>query len=174
LLSAAGFNQANPLRFELGGTTGGFSTAGNQLLQAQWKRLSQGVVDATIKEYELAQALQAQANRQFAYGYWGITAGGDIDPDPWFAQIYRTGGSRNLMSLSDPRLDAMIDRQRTIFDVAQRKAAVREIILYMIDNSPSTIPYNRFYLNAVNPQLRGYVPEFYLKGRQYEWVWLDT
>jgi ABC-type transport system substrate-binding protein len=127
-----------------------------------------------LKEYDLAQSLQVQASRSFTYGYWGISAGGDIDPDPWLAQIYRTGGSRNLTNMSDTRLDTMIDRQRTLFDVAQRKEAIKEIILYMMDNGPSTIPFNRFYLNAVRSNIQGYMPEFHLKGRQYERVWLDT
>jgi len=32
----------------------------------------------------------------------------------------------------------MIDKQRTIFDVNQRRAAVKDILKYMMDNAPYT------------------------------------
>jgi hypothetical protein len=68
----------------------------------------------------------------------------------------------------------MIDKQRTIFDDKQRKAAVRDIVLYMIDRSPTTIGANRFFLYAVTPPVQNHRPEYFLNGRQYESVWLNS
>ena len=67
LLSAAGYTKDKPLKFTLianAGSQGGLST---QLMQAQWKRLSQGVVDVDIKLLAQAEIDTARANRSFAY-----------------------------------------------------------------------------------------------------------
>jgi hypothetical protein len=68
----------------------------------------------------------------------------------------------------------MIDRQRTIFDNAQRKAFVKEILLYMMDIWPGSIVSNRQFLNAAKPAVQNFSPEFWLHGAQYEQVWLDA
>ena len=68
----------------------------------------------------------------------------------------------------------MIDKQRALFDDAQRRATVKEIILHMIDNSPTTIGADLYWLDATRPQVQGYQPENYLNGRQYQWVWMST
>jgi peptide/nickel transport system substrate-binding protein len=172
LLSAAGFSRDNPLRFEMLSSQSGFVEAMTQLAQGQWRRFGQGVVDPSIRVVELGPWIQATNNRTFAYGSGG-RSGITFDPDATLVQIYRTGGARNFETISDPKLDALIDRQRGIFDVQQRKAAIREIILYMMDNHPSTIPAGRLHLNGINPRLRGFAPQFYMNGRQFEKIWLD-
>src|SRR5205807_618539 len=98
-----------------------------------------------------------------------------VDPELWLSTTYKTDGSLNMMGFSDPQLDALIDKQRTIFDEKQRKAAIREIILSMIDHSPSTIGTTLYYFHAVRPKVQGYQPEtHYLNGRLFSTVWLDT
>jgi hypothetical protein len=68
----------------------------------------------------------------------------------------------------------MIDKQRTIFDETQRKAAVKDILKYMLDTWPGSIYTQRYFLNAVKPTVRGFQPEFRLHGATYGHVWLDT
>jgi ABC-type transport system substrate-binding protein len=96
------------------------------------------------------------------------------EPDIWLSSVYRSGASLNTQRFSDPQLDAMIDKQRTIFDQTQRKAAVKAIVLYMIDHSPTAIGANRFFLYAVKPEVQNHKPEYFLNGRQYETVWLNS
>jgi peptide/nickel transport system substrate-binding protein len=175
LLAAAGFTRQTPLKFELanqGIPPGTFSEAFAQLILAQWKRLGQGVVEPENKAYDLASSNTVRANRSYSYFVGGNQAGSN-EVDAWLSQIYKTDASRNYANFSDPRLDAMIDRQRGIFDVAQRKQAVREIILYMIEHGPTTIPANRFFLSAARPQIQDFEPEFYMRGSQYEKLWLE-
>jgi peptide/nickel transport system substrate-binding protein len=175
LLSAAGYSRENPLKFELAvqGPTP-FVVAAAQLMQAQWRRLGQGVVDASpLKEHTTVQADTVSANRQFTYFVRGL-AGQAPEPDAYLSQLYRTGGSRNYGDFSDAKADELIDRQRTVFDLQQRKAVIRELVLYMIDNGPNILGSNRYFLNSVNPKVRDFAPEFYMNGRQYEWVWLDA
>lgn len=171
LLRAAGYSRENPLRFELGGVGGARTII--ELLQAQWRRLSQGTVDAQLRVYDTPTANNVLANRSFAYMVTGRSGGTD-DPDSALTLLFRTGGSRNYGGFSDPVLDAMIDRQRTILDVQQRKALVREIIVYTFDHVADTLPANYYVLNAIKPQVRNFAPENFLNGRQYESIWLDT
>jgi peptide/nickel transport system substrate-binding protein len=173
LLSAAGYGRDNPLRFTLNAVNKDHDQAAVQLLQSQWKRLSQGVVDAQIKLTDTATASGLRSTHAFTWGNYGISPGMP-DPDPWLTSCYRTGGSQNFTGFSDPRVDAMIDQQRTIFDETQRKAAVKDIIRYMIDHGPNTITATRYFLNAVSPKVQGFQPEYYLNGRLYQSVWLAS
>ena len=173
LLSAAGYTKDKPLSFEVSGRAGGFLSSATQLVQAQWARLGQGVVKTTIREYDLPTSYQVLANHTFAY-FVVSNAGAFPDPDAWLGSMYRTGGSLNFAGASDATLDAMIDKQRTLLDSAQRHTSVREIVTYMVDHGPTTIPSNRYFLNAVKPKVQGFYPEFYINGRQYEGVWLDA
>ena len=172
MLSAAGFNKDNPLKFDLYSESGNVTAAGSQLLQAQWKRLSQGMVDANLKLTQAGQNDQIRASRSFDYAWFGHSTG-MVEPDTWLSSTYRTGGSLNFMDFSDPALDAMIDKQRAIFDETQRKAAVKAIVLYMIDHGPCTIPTERYFLDGVLPRVQGHVPEYYLNGRLYQSIWLS-
>jgi peptide/nickel transport system substrate-binding protein len=173
LLNAAGYSKDSPLSFELAGINPPqFTSAATQLFQAQWKRLGQGLVDAHIKETDNPTALALQANETFTYGVWGL-GGAATEPDAWLSQLYYSSGSRNRMQLKDAKLDDQIDKQRAIFDVAQRKAAVKAIMGYLADNSPGVIGSNRYFLEAVKPKVQDYAPEFNINGRQYEWIWLN-
>jgi ABC-type transport system substrate-binding protein len=172
LLSAAGYSKSNPLKFEISTSAPpDYFSALVQLMQAQWRQNSQGIVDATIKNLESASGHAAQFNHTFTYGAWG-QAGAFNDPDAWLSQVYRTGGSRNDTGYSDPQLDALIDKQRAIFDQKQRQAAVKEIVSNAAQHYPGVIPANRFWLNAVKPNIRNYQPEFWVFGAQYKQVWL--
>jgi peptide/nickel transport system substrate-binding protein len=172
-LSAAGYSKDSPLKFMLDCSSNQPVLTQAELLQAQWKRLSQGVVDIQLKLDAAAAVDNVRTSRSFTFATLGISAG-MADPDVWLSTAYRTGASQNFMGLSDPKLDAMIDKQRAIFDDGQRRAAVREIILYMIDNGPSALPVNRYLLQAVKAKVQNHRPEFFLNGSQYQSVWLTA
>jgi peptide/nickel transport system substrate-binding protein len=174
LLSAAGVTRANPAQFELGSQDSDFVVALAQMVQAQWKQASQGAVDTQIKVWDLPTSAAVRSNRTFEFFVGGGLSAGAIEPDSYLKQIYRTGGSRNYTSYTDPKLDEMIDKQGAIFNIDQRKAAIKEIILYSMDKVVSTIPANRYFLLAARPQIRDISPEFFLLGRQYEYIWLDV
>jgi peptide/nickel transport system substrate-binding protein len=173
LLAAAGFTKDNPLRFMIDAVMNPTTVAAAQLLQAQWKRLSQGVVDTQLKVNDQAADTQRRAARLFTYVQSGQSEG-LVDPDIWLSAIYRSDGSQNTMGFSDPQLDAMIDKQRTLFDDTERKALVKQIILYYIDHGPSTIGANRYFLQGVKPRVQNHAPEYFINGRQFQSVWLSA
>jgi ABC-type transport system substrate-binding protein len=171
LLAAAGITPQNPLKFTLDANNFQEPTRCAQLIQAQWKKWSQGAVDIDLRLSDAATVNSVRATRQFTYGYFGQSAG-MTDPDLWLSSMYRSDGSLNYMGYKDPQADALIDKQRGIFDDAQRKAAVREVIIYLIDHSPATLPGNRFFQGAVQAKVQNQTPEYFLNGRQYQSVWL--
>jgi peptide/nickel transport system substrate-binding protein len=173
LLSAAGITKDKPLKFSILFQANNQSiTAGVQLLQAQWKKFSQGALDPQLKGVDQQSINATRANGQFDYAFTGHTAG-MVNADIWLSSTYRTGGSLNFGGFSDPAFDAMIDKQRAIFDEKQQKSAVRDILLYAIDHVPVMFPAGGYTLNAVRPRVQEYSPEHDLNGRQYEWIWLS-
>jgi len=172
LLAAAGFSKDNPLRFTLN-SAAGVITLGATLSQAQWRQLGQGVIDTQLKPTDTATTDSVRASSSFTYAYYGHSTG-MVEPDSWLSSSYRSGGSLNFMGLSDPTLDAMIDKQRATFDDAQRRAVVKEIIGYVIEHGPSTIPSTYTVLDATQPKVRGYVPEYAMTGSEYRTVWMES
>jgi ABC-type transport system substrate-binding protein len=173
LLNAAGFNAGNPLKFELASSGANLQVAASQLLQAQWKRTSQGVVDVNVNPLDQAIQNRVRNQGQFTYMLTG-NSGSVIDPDSWLSELYQTGGSKNFMKFSDPKLDALISKQRTVFNLQERKAVVKEAIRHTIDQGMTVLHANRYFLNATKPEVRDYAPEFNMSGTQYERIWLDV
>jgi ABC-type transport system substrate-binding protein len=174
LLNAAGFNRTNPLKFELSQTTGIQGQSASQVVQRQYLAL-EGVLQPELKFYENVQHIGLMAR-----GEWDVAGptarGGYIEPDQVLQQVYRSTGGQNFGKWSDPQADQMIDRQRTIFDVGQRKALIKDILRHLMQNAPYTGFTSPSYLNVTQPKLRDFTPEHIsrFRGDQYERIWLDT
>jgi len=175
LLSAAGITKDKPLKFTLSGTnTNGYQEQMVQLAQAQYKTNSQGALDPDIKYYGTAQWTATRAQGTFEYYIAGHSSGG-LDPDTYFQSTYKTGGGRNYGHMSDPQLDQMIAKQRTIFDDKERHQAVRDIIIYMIDHCPYGSAVPDYILGAARPSVQAFPgdgPSFKW-GEHYENVWFS-
>jgi ABC-type transport system substrate-binding protein len=145
-----------------------------QLAQAQYRQGSQGALDPDIKLFATAEWASTRAQGNFEYYIGGHSSGG-LDPDTYFSSTYHTGGGRNYGHMSDAKLDAMLDNQRTIFDEKQRKQAVREIIMYMLDNCPYGTAVPNYILYATPPRINGFPPQgpTFKWGDHYENVWVN-
>jgi peptide/nickel transport system substrate-binding protein len=175
LLQAAGYSQSNPLRFEMMvqvNVQGTYQEASGTLLQAQWKRLSQGIVDAQLRIIDRAVSGQVRANRSFVYLLSG-NGGAISEPGVWFEQLYKSKASRNYMGWSDPAFDAISDEQNRTLEASQRKAVIKRGVSYLADNCPGVELVGRLQLNAVSPAVNNFAPEIALTGFQYEQIWLE-
>jgi len=177
LLAAAGFSKDKPLKFDLTGLgSSDFTKAEAENHQAQLMKFGQGVVQVPNLQLPILSVLnQVLAQGNFDYSSANLVPAQVYDVDSWFTTIYRTGGGRNYGKYSDPKLDAMIEKQRTIFDVNQRKAAVKDILRYMMDNAPYTSWSERELMNLESRKVHGYAPEGISTtwGYNYEQVWME-
>jgi len=173
-LSAAGYTRESPLRFELTtyGDPGTYTPALAELVQSQWKRLGQGVLDVAFRRVDQATFAQVRSSRSFTYMTIGVAT--LTDPDSYLNDVYSSGGSQNDMTFADPKLDQFIAKQRATFDSQERQKIIKDAVRYMAENSPGVIGANRWFLNGVKPQMRDRAPEFHFKGPQSERVWVDT
>ena len=176
LLSAAGYNKDKPLKFTVSCSAGNATEqSAGTLAQSQFKQNGQGVIDPGLRVTDAGAMNQIRAAGDFDYWVGGHSSGG-TDPDTFLVSTYKTGGGRNYGKMSDSKLDDMISKQRTIFDEKQRKQAVREIVLYMIDNSPYSTLVSRYVLNALQPRVHAFAPssQSFDWGSRYETVWVDA
>jgi len=174
-LAAAGFSKDKPFKFTISGTNGSdYQTPLAQLAQAQFKRNGQGVIDTDTKYYDTTAWTQIRSSSNFDWYLGGHSSGG-VDPDTYFTATFKTGGGRNYGKFSDPNLDQMIAKQRTIFDETERKKAVRDIILYLIDNCPYSVVDSRYILNAASLKVHNFPVEGTTQrmGEHYESAWLS-
>ncbi len=174
LLSAAGYSASSPLKFTLADSDSASTVAAAQLLQAQWRKLSQNVVQADLQIIENAVLVSQQTQGEFDVS-GPTTRQSHTDPDQVFRNYYYTNGSNNFGKWSDTAFDQMLDKQRSLFDTAQRKAALKEAIKYLIDKAPYTTFGSRDQPNAWATKVQNLSPEpVRAPGHQYENVWLDA
>jgi len=175
-LAAAGFTKDNPLKFVLNGLTGtlNFTTAQSQLMQAQFNQLSQGVLKVDLKLLDEVHQREAVSSHDFEYFITNLVPGQPYEVDSWFRTFYYSNGSRNYGFYSDPALDQMIDKQRSTFDLNQRKSLVKDLLSYMIDHAPYTSWSSRYNPNAAQLKVQDFAPEgnSAVWGSHYEQVWL--
>jgi peptide/nickel transport system substrate-binding protein len=175
LLSAAGYSSSNPLQFKLmNSNTPQTGRATSEIAQAQYHKHSGGAVRVELQLVDNASSRTLQTRGEFDVS-GPVARGSFYDPDQFLTQNYHSKGSSNFSKWGDPKLDEMIDRQRTIFDPAPRKALVRDIVKYIIENAPITNLASRDILNATQLRVKEFLPEpGRWPGWQYERIWLDT
>jgi len=78
------------------------------------------------------------------------------DPDEFLFSYFHSKSTSNTERLSDPDLDAMIDKERTLLNPDERLKAVLDIQKYLADKmyTPSTVSTYRWVL--VQPRVRNY------------------
>lgn len=96
------------------------------------------------------------------------------EPDEWLRTQLHTNGSRNWYNISDPKLDKMLDEQRTILDVEERKQYVYEIQRYVLENLMNPIPLTSYYTRTPRqPYVRDSYPHASYGYGYLKDVWLD-
>lgn len=59
-----------------------------------------------------------------------------LDPDEFLYQMFDTNGARNLSQISDPKLDDLLEKSRTIVDIAARAQDVKDAERYLEEIVP--------------------------------------
>lgn len=98
------------------------------------------------------------------------------DPDRNLYDRFHSSGSANNTHFSRPELDAKLEAQRREFDLARRKELVKEVQLYLIDETPEVWMIAAGGITALPPWVKNYRPM--VSGnvqsyRQFDLVYLD-
>ena len=97
-------------------------------------------------------------------------------PDAPLYRHYRSDAQRNQALINDPELDRLIDRQRSILDEDDRRAALDEIQQRITEITPvaMTVSFTWFYV-AFDYVMNWFPPPaaFNLSASQIQDIWLD-
>ena len=117
----------------------------------EFKRQLQEVLGVTVEDTvdptgytSLSQALlqdAADADSGTAAMTWGYDNGW-IDLDDWLYPYFHTGGTKNSFLLSDPDLDAQLDKQRGEFDYEARRKIGLDTQHYLLDKVLARLDYS--------------------------------
>ena len=114
-------------------------------------------IDVQIDLQEQGPAFDRLNNKNFDSAWWGLAEPMD-DPDPTFAALYVTDGSRNFGSFSDKQIDAMYEEQTRRLDVARRRDIVRKMQERILDQAAYVISYWDLYYRAWWKEVHDYEP----------------
>ncbi len=142
------------------------------LIKAYWAQIG---VDLTldVKEYTVYSSIaRGRTHEQMVYNYLGTT------PNTWDLKWGIPGLQQNMSYIDDKRVN---DTYNTIwnnyFDVAKRKAAVRDLFPYTIEQAWFIQPPNPYVYEAWWPWVKNYHGEVnvgYMDNYNAGiWVWLD-
>ncbi|MBI4495656.1 MAG: ABC transporter substrate-binding protein [Deltaproteobacteria bacterium] len=178
LLREAGYAQGFPI--ELSGP----GSAGTAIGYLEYPLLIQeniirdlGDMGFTVKWIPFgADQTKNVSERRFDVNWYCATL--STDAGLWMHEQFHTDGGRNYMGYSDLKYDAMWEQQQAELDVVKRKALLKDLQLYVIDQVAYSIVVDYYQANILQPYFKGLVP--YMAGTfsgpvtsQLDTVWLD-
>lgn len=115
-------------------------------------------------------------NYQMTWAAWG--AGVFKDPESmWAGKEADRKGSNNITGLKNTAVDALIEKQKGIFDIQKRNAIVRQIDKILCDEMPYVLLWNVNYTRLLYWNKFGTPPTVLSKyGREdsaYSYWWID-
>ncbi|WP_114908091.1 ABC transporter substrate-binding protein [Ornithinimicrobium murale] len=142
--------------------------------EAQWVQqdLAEVGIDVEIKIEDYATYYGdswAQQNYVIAYGLQTPM----LSADEYLTAEYLSDGGRNWNGVNDPKLDEMIQEQRTITDPVERDEKLQEIQRYIITEVSSPLSlYVYDGQTMISSDVQGYHPHPDYSSREYMNIWL--
>jgi peptide/nickel transport system substrate-binding protein len=92
--------------------------------------------------------------------------------DETLTPYYYTNSNWNYSNLSDPEVDALLDKGKSSTDLAERKQIYAKVQEILLERGSEAIPYFRNYVSAVRKEVQNYhlIPVQYVDLRE---VWLQ-
>ncbi len=159
LLAAAGV--ASGLKFNMISVVSPVGDA----LQQNWKAIG---VDVTLQPVPIVEWITARQNSNFDVLFAAITEA--ADPDQALYGANHTSGSVNFGKFSDPDVDRLATKQRTLFNPTERKAVTDELQKKLLDLSPQVWTFSLTFQSV----RRSYVKDFKVVPGYQGWMYADT
>jgi len=122
------------------------SAAADRFLAIFAEDLKRAGIEMKIDRQDWAAWARAmdEFNYDMTWAAWG--AGVFKDPEPmWSSKEADRRGGTNITGFKDPRVDALIEEQKTIFDVARRHEICRRIDQIVYSQAPYILLWNLDY-----------------------------
>ncbi|AMJ59163.1 ABC transporter substrate-binding protein [Bosea sp. PAMC 26642] len=126
-----------------------------QLGQVVQAMASEAGFDVQLRSSEFASQLRDQQQGKFQLSRVGWS--GRVDPDGNIHQFVHSTGSQNDGKFKNARIDELLDRARTVYDVAERKKLYDEAQTIMQDEMPLIYLYNQPWFFAMRANVSGFV-----------------
>ncbi|MBZ6078511.1 ABC transporter substrate-binding protein [Microvirga puerhi] len=124
------------------------------IAQVVQEQLNKAGFKVELKNQEQGQFIQDWRNSNFDL-FASINAGSP-DPDEYFYRTFRTGGSTNVFKYSNPEIDQLLDKARTLSDQAARKTAYDQVQKTLACTGPvAHLTYGTLF-SAMRDKLQGY------------------
>ncbi|AWM85821.1 ABC transporter substrate-binding protein [Microvirga sp. 17 mud 1-3] len=124
------------------------------IAQVVQEQLNKAGFKVELKNQEQGQFIQDWRNSNFDM-FASINAGSP-DPDEYFYRTFRTGGSTNVFKYSNPEIDQLLDKARTLQDQAARKTAYDQVQKTLACSGPvAHLTYGTLF-SAMRDKLKGY------------------
>lgn len=154
LLEEAGVKPGTEVQIDLRGQDASF----NEVAQAVASFLQMVGINASIKPYDTNVLLndiipQGKTGAMFQQSWGGWT----LDYDNTAYSMYHSGEKWNPYD-SDPKLDEMLEAQRSILDRAEREKLLQEIAHYAAERSLEMPLYNLKAIFGVNKRVKNFEP----------------
>ena len=167
LLEKAGYNEQNPLTFEIATSNSSpIRPYAAQILQHQLKRA--GVV-VTLRVMEWQAFLNMVV---FPHKFDTVLLGWGLSPTPdpylfWHSDSDKKGGF-NLVGYQNPKMDKMIEESQSMIDRDALASSWREMFKIITDDNPYLFLYIPNSISAVNKNIKNIQPS--MSGIWHEYI----
>jgi ABC-type transport system substrate-binding protein len=165
-----------------GGVSGGTTDSRKSQVEAFKNMLDAAGVKTSLVPLN-SQKDYIDAGKGYRQGYYSrdtIMQGASAqytDVDEYMFSYFHSKSTSNQEHLSDPTLDAMIDKQRSILNEDERLKALRDIQKYIADKMYVVPSVSSYSYTVLQPSVRNYTicsSTNRLFGETYTNVWLNA
>ena len=150
------------------------ATQYTQEAEVAQRQLQAAGVKVNISVQPGASTATIMGRKTFGFLY-GVPTGASYMVDRWFGAPIRTGGSTNLLGLSDPQVDNLSVAQSREMDPARRKQIVRSLQDRLYDLMPWAPVSANIYYHFVSCQTQNLRPPHQTRNEEgMEAAWLNS
>lgn len=141
-----------------------------QVFVQQWKQIG---FDLTISQVEYAASINALQNPESHFTVNVSAQSPFTSVDEWLGQ-FRTGNPRNFQGVSDPQIDAMIDKLTQSMDESERKKLSKDIQNALLSNAYVIPLCGSKSFSVMKKKVHGYAPHQGYGDLALPGTWLDA
>lgn len=122
-----------------------------EFLQGEWRKAG---IDVKVRAYDFASMLNDLTNGKYQVSLIGLL--NLVDPDRGSFNQFTTTGASNYGKYSNPKIDELLEKARTVTNVTQRKVLYSQAAKLISEDVPYVFVLNQGYVAIYNKRVTGY------------------